>query len=215
MRLTLVPVIGGLMALLALPVHAQHPLPARTFEPSLPIIAPLPAPPVTEWWRNGGPRIRPRDQRATTALRVGSERSSVFRGLLHAIDQGDVFVYVAVDPQMGRGLMGRLTFAGSAGKYRYLRVMLNPELGTDVMVATLAHELRHVLEVLEHPEVVSETTLGALYSRIGHSNRAGGVPGFETDAALDTGMEVRRELTLGTAAALARRREAEARSEQR
>jgi hypothetical protein len=181
----------------------------------MPIVAPLPAPPFAEWWRNGGPRIRPTDQRATTALQVGTERSSVFRGLLQAIDQGDVFVYVAVDPRMGRGLMGRLTFAGSTGRYRYLRVMLHPELGTDVMVAALAHELRHVLEVLEHPEVVSEATLAALYSRIGHSNRAGGMPGFETDAALDTGMEVRRELNIGTAAALARRRDAAARAEQR
>ena len=55
MHLPLVPCVCGLAALLAAPAAAQHTLTARTFEPSLPAIAPAPEPPVLEWWRVGGP----------------------------------------------------------------------------------------------------------------------------------------------------------------
>lgn len=205
MRLPLVPCICGLAALLAAPVTAQRALPARTFEPSLPAVAPLPAPPVVEWWRNGGPRIRLTDQRLGPVLVHGLERSSLLRGLVDRIEAGDVFVYAGVDPRMVKGLAGRLVFVGSAGTHRYLRVMLHPELGGDQMIAALAHELQHVVEVIEHPEVDGETALTTLYQRIGHANRAGGLQGWETDAALEMGYEVRRELNIGTAAALARR----------
>jgi hypothetical protein len=205
MRLSLVPGVCGLAALLAAPVTAQHALPARSFEPSLPAVAPPPAPPVVEWWRNGGPRIRLTDRRIGPAVRNGLERSSLLRGLVERIESGDVFVYAGIDPRMVKGLAGRLVFVGSAGTHRYLRVMLHPELGGDQLIATLAHELQHVVEVLEHPEVDSERELTRLYERIGQSNRAGGLQGWETTAALDMGYEVRRELTIGTAAALARR----------
>lgn len=205
MRLSHVPGICSLAALLVVPVSAQHNLPARTFEPALPAVAPAPDPPVSEWWRNGGPRLRLTDERAEVALRNGLERSSLVRALVARIEAADVVVYVGIDPRMVKGLSGRLTFVGHAGRFRYLRVMLNPELGVDQITAALAHELQHVVEVVDHPEVTSEPGLTALYRRIGHSNRASGSLGWETDAAQDMGMEVRRELNIGTAAMLARR----------
>jgi hypothetical protein len=212
MRKTLVPGVCLLVALSGAPMNAQHPLPARTFEPSLPAVAPLPTPPVAEWWRGGGPRIRPRGDRVVNAFRIGTERSSLFRTLVHRIENSDVVVYAGVDPRMARGLLGRLTFTNVAGGYRYLRIMLNPELGADAMAAALGHELRHVVEIIESPDVVSEATLEGLYARIGRSNRAGGIPGWETDSALNTGLQVRRELNLG--AVLAQNR-AEPRDERR
>lgn len=208
MRLTLVPCVCGVAALLAAPVTAQHALPARTFEPTLPAVAPTPAPPTQEWWRNGGPRLRQTDDRVRVALRDGLARSSLVRGLVQRIEAGDVFVYVGIDPRMVKGLHGRLVFAGSAGTYRYVRVTLNPELGGEQLIAALAHELQHAVEVIEHPEVGSERALEGLYQRIGQSNRAGGTPGWETTAAVDMGYDVRRELNIGTAAALARRESA-------
>lgn len=204
MRLPLVPCLCGTALLLAVPASGQHALPARTFEPSLPAVAPVPVPTQPEWWRNGGPRIRPTDARVEIALRNGLERSSLVRGLVETVESGDVVVYVGLDYRM-KGLSGRLTFIGGAGRYRYLRVMLNPELTGDLSITALAHELQHVVEVLEHQEVSSESALTQLYRQIGHSNRAAGTPGWETDAALDIGYSVRRELVLGTATMLARR----------
>ena len=205
MHLPLVPCVCGLAALLAVPLAAQHTLPARAFEPSLPAIAPAPEPPVLEWWRGGGPRLRRTDDRIAIAIRNGLERSSVVRALVDAIESSDVVVYAGVDPRMVKGLAGRLTFMGTGGGYRYVRVALHPELDQTLMVTALAHELQHVLEVIQHPEVTSELALTELYKRIGNSNRASGTIGWETDAAQRVSTDVRRELLLGTSAMLARR----------
>ena len=58
--------------------------------------------------------------------------------------------------------------------------------------------MQHVVEVIEHPKVTSERELNVLYQRIGESNRAGGVQGWETKAAQAVTYEVRRELSTGT-----------------
>jgi hypothetical protein len=194
MRLLLVPWIGVAAALLTAPLSAQPALPARTFEPSVAAVTPAPAPPVRDWWRSGGPRIRPTDQRVAAILRNGLERSPRLRALVGQVEGGSVFVYLGMDPRIDGALAGRLTFVGDAGKYRYLRVAINPVLGTNLIVASIAHELQHVVEVIEHPEVTSESGLRTLYERIGQGTRAGGVPGFETRAAVATTYQVRREL---------------------
>lgn len=205
MRLSLIPWMWGVAALVAAPALGQHRLPARAFEPSLAAVAPEPAPPVAEWWRNGGPRIRPSESRAASLLRTGLERSERVRALAAAIDAADVVVYMDLDRRMDSGLAGRLTFLGNAGTYRYVRVAINGGLGSDLMIASLAHELQHVVELIEHPEVTSEKALKTLYQRIGLSSRAGGVEGWETRAAREVTAEVRRELSAAAVAALARR----------
>ena len=116
MRLLLVPVFGGVAALLAAPTAAQPALPARVFEPSLAAVAPDPAPPVTEWWRTGGPRIRPTDRRGHRHLQRGRRaiRTPACAGV-DRVESSDVFVYVGMDPRMADGLAGVLTFVGHAG----------------------------------------------------------------------------------------------------
>jgi hypothetical protein len=204
MRLSLIPWICGSVALLAAPASGQHALPARTFEASLAAVAPAAAPPVTEWWRKGGPRLRPTDRRAASLLRNGLERSGRLRALVDTIDSAHVIVYLGMDPRMDAGLAGRLTFVGNAGKYRYLRASIHSGLGGEVMIASLAHELQHVVEVIEHPEVTSEKALEGLYERIGQSNRYGGIQGWETKAAQDVTREVRRELDAEVITSVAR-----------
>jgi hypothetical protein len=205
MRLTLIPCVCVLTALLTVPAAAQRALPARGFEPSLPSLAAVSSPPTMEWWRSGGPRIRHTDERTAAALRSGQERSPLVRQLVSRIEASNVFLYVGIDPRMSSGLAGRLTFVGGANSYRYMRALLNPELGGERLIAAIAHELQHVVEVIDHPEVTSERGLAELYARIGQPNRAGGVLGWETTAAIDMGYDVRRELTTGALPALARR----------
>jgi hypothetical protein len=204
MRLLQLPLFGGIAALMAAPAVAQPALPARVFEPSLAAVAPDPAPPVADWWRRGGPRIRPTDRRVTRILSEGLGRSARLRALVHRVESSDVFVFVGMDPRMADGLAGVLTFVGHGYQYRYLRVALNPNLLSDRIIASLAHELQHVVEVAEHPEVTSEQRLDELYKRIGVTNRAGGIRGWETKAAQETTYEVRRELSSGVSSALAR-----------
>lgn len=188
------------------PLDAQAVLPSRGFHLAPVQVAAAPAPPVVEWWRNGGPRIRLLDARVTTVMALGLQRSSLLRALVQRVESADVIVYVGMAPRVDQGLAGSLVFIGDGGGFRYLRAMLNPELSTDHLIASLAHELHHVVEVIEHPGVRSETALAGLYRRIGRQNRIGGRPGWETEAARQVTDEVRRELTIGTAM-LARREE--------
>jgi hypothetical protein len=57
----------------------------------------------------------------------------------------------------------------------------------------VAHELHHVIELIEHPDVHSEGAVIALYQRIGHSTGHAG-DRWDTTAALATGDRVRTEL---------------------
>lgn len=176
-------------------LEAQPVLPSRRVPDIVPPVTPVAAPPVIEWWRNGGPRLRAQSGRVVAAIEAGLARSATFRALVEKIEAAPVVVYVSFDPHLKRGLAGALAFLGDAPPYRYLRVSLDATLSGAELIATIGHELHHVAEVLDHPEVRSEATLSALYRRIGHVSRMARVDGWETDGALQAAWEVRREIT--------------------
>lgn len=180
--------------------------------PLLQLLAPLaepaiaqPPPDHVEWWRNGGPRIRTSDARSALILRLGLERSAILRQQVEEIEGGRVIVYVVLSGDMPERLAGSLNFAGMAGGYRYLRVSLNADVPADQIVASLAHELQHVLEVMANPDVQDDKSLNSLYQRIGRENHIAGRAGWETDEARAVGIDVRRELSTGVAAVMAKR----------
>ena len=88
---------------------------------------------------------------------------------------------------------GRILFAGTAGNQRYLRVQVSNTLATDQMIAVIAHELRHALEVAAEQTVVDEKALESFYRRIGDSPHVGG--GYDTEAARVAQRTVRQELS--------------------
>ncbi len=89
-------------------------------------------------------------------------------------------------------LAGRLLLMPIAKEQRYLRIQVSLTMSPDEMIAVIAHELRHAVEVADAPDVRNETSLVKLYERIG---RRSGVPHcYETDAAQDAARHVRREL---------------------
>lgn len=188
-----------------LPADAQ---PASLLQPLAPLAEPAiaqPPPDHVEWWRNGGPRIRTSDARSALILRLGLERSAILRQQVEEIEGGRVIVYVALSSDMPERLAGSLNFAGMAAGYRYLRVSLNADLPVDQIVASLAHELQHVREVMTNPDVQDDQSLTSLYRRIGRENHIAGRAGWETDEARAIGADVRRELTSGVAAVMAKR----------
>lgn len=196
-------ILGAVVS--GLPADAQ---PASLLQLLAPLAEPAiaqPPPDHVEWWRNGGPRIRTNDPRSALILRLGLERSAILRQQVEEIEGGQVIVYVTLNSDMPERLAGSLNFAGMAGGYRYLRVSLNADLAADHIVASLAHELQHVLEVMAHPEVQDDTSLTSLYRRIGRESHFAGRAGWETDQARAIGLDVRRELSSGVAAVMAKR----------
>jgi hypothetical protein len=158
---------------------------------------------VGETWREA--RIRPQDTRMKELLRDGYARSATFRALVNRIEASNLFVYVSFSPLMKASLAGKLTWMSRAGKFRYVRATINAEQNLDQMIATLAHELHHAVEVLEDDSVSDQRSLQELYKRIGRPSHTGTTAAWETVAAQETGLRVRRELLSAAAAMKAAR----------
>lgn len=154
--------------------------------------------------RIGGPRLRPQDPRSVQVLREGAARSATFRALVNRIEASNLIVYIAVNPILKSSLSGALTWMTRAGDYRYVRASISADLTLDQMIASVAHELQHAVEVIEDESVTDERSLVALYKRIGQPSRAAGPSGWETLAAQRTGTQVRRELVTPPANVIAR-----------
>jgi hypothetical protein len=149
-------------------------------------------------------RLRPQDTRLANLLRQGAARSTTFKALVDRIESSNVIVYVALNPMMKSSLSGMLTWMTRAGGYRYVRASISTDLTSDQMIATLAHELQHAVEVIEDESVIDEASLVALYRRIGRQNGAAAPMRWETVAAQETGFKVRRELVAAPASTIAR-----------
>lgn len=153
---------------------------------------------------SGEVRLRPQDSRLELALKEGAKRSATFKALVDRIEASNVIVYVALNPGMKANLSGMLTWMTRAGDYRYLRASIATDLPFDQMIATVAHELQHAVEVIEDDTVVDEKSLTALYKRIGRQNSSATPAHWDTTAAQDTGFRVRRELIEVPASTIAR-----------
>ena len=152
-------------------------------------------------WRKA--RIRPQDPRLADLLRAGVARSATFRAIVNRLEAGKMIVYVSLSPTMRSSLAGKLTWITEAGGFRYVRATINTEQSGDQMIATLAHELQHALEVSDDVSVVDQRSLLGLYRRIGRPSYSGINAAWETVAAQQTGFQVRRELIASAAAAAA------------
>jgi hypothetical protein len=160
------------------------------------IVAPtLAASTYPEPQRDGGPRIRPQDARIAELLKAGTSRSTTFRSLVNRIDANNLIVYISLTPLLKPNLAGKLTWMGKAGGFRYVRAQISTELNPDAMIATLAHELQHAVEVIEDEGVTDQRSLEQLYKRIGRRSGSSVPAGWETEAAQQAGLRVRRELS--------------------
>ena len=154
-----------------------------------------------ELWRQA--RIRPQDPRLAEVLRSGIARSATFRSIVNRLEAGNLIVYVALSPAMKSSMAGKLTWITKSGEFRYVKATINTEQSADQMIATLAHELQHALEVGGEESVIDQRTLAGFYKRIGRQSTSTTIAGFETAAAQETGFQVRRELSAAAAAASA------------
>lgn len=139
------------------------------------------------------PRLRPYDSRAAMLVQQGLERSATFASLAARVEASDVIVYIEMQPALPARLAGSLTWMAASSIARYVRVSLNPSLSTDLLTATLGHELQHALEVAGEPSIVDARSLQNHYERHGisvafHAN------GWDTHAARAAGEDVRRDL---------------------
>jgi hypothetical protein len=126
-------------------------------------------------------------------------KSAAFRAMLDRLDASTVIVYVRVAPLATLTLEGRTAFLKvdtPTPNARLLVVELSCSRPILAQTATLAHELRHAIEIADAPWVVDAGTLEQYYAQIGFRLDPSGRPvRFETVAAREAGAQVRRELT--------------------
>ena len=138
-------------------------------------------------------RVRSTDRFLVELLHRGIERSRTFAGLITALNNTDVIVYIERVPTLPTTLAGRLLLLRVAGNQRYLRIQIRGDLSPNELIALIGHELRHALEVAAHSEVRDATSMLSLYQRIGHPS-TGALHTFDTEAAQTAGRRVRMEL---------------------
>lgn len=169
---------------------AGGPAPAPTSP--VKVVAPSPATVAASLLAAETRRVRAATPRVGQMIDEGIRRSRTFAQLINDVHTTDVIVYVEASFGLPPDVSGRILLAGAAGDQRYLRVQVRATLARDQLIATIAHELRHALEVAGDRTVVDEKGFVALYRRIGDAAQACG--GFDTEAARVIGRRVRDEL---------------------
>jgi len=109
--------------------------------------------------------------RIASAFEGALVRSPAFRAIVEALDASDTFVVIEDGGCPGQQVRSCLhLLPGGSGTYRAVRVRVGGRQPQPVIVAQLAHELRHAAEVAAHPEVVDAATLRAMYRAIGYQS---------------------------------------------
>lgn len=139
-------------------------------------------------------RVRPVQQgvREAASLLLDAERRSVtVSGLLAALEQTDLILYVERVPSARHP--GQFAAMADGRGFRMFRISLDARIPPDDQVKWLGHELAHALEVAQAPGVRGPAGLKLLYLRIGR--RVGEGDDYETDGAEATGRRVAAELS--------------------
>jgi hypothetical protein len=135
-------------------------------------------------------RVRTLDALVGSLIQEGAEYSAAFRRLIARIDHTDGIVYILVGTCPGRVHACFLHSVSLAGPNRVLRIVVNTQRKPRDVIASIAHELSHAMEVLSEPGIRDDLAIFNFY------NRPGGRRGetFETAEAIATEIEVRSEV---------------------
>jgi hypothetical protein len=124
----------------------------------------------------------------------GYSQSATFKALVDEVEGLPGIVYIDATVAVPRGLDGALLHrvAGSRD-LPILRVQLRWNLSPAEGIATLAHELQHVAEVLRAGRTLDSSGMSALFASIDTAHVTGSSR-FETEEARQVTMRVRDEL---------------------
>jgi hypothetical protein len=138
--------------------------------------------------RSSNPRIR-------EALAYAVRRSSLFDELITTLNRLDRVVYVEEGRCPHRLQRSCLQLMPTPGG-RYLFVRIDSRQPDRAVVAQLAHELYHAVEIARVPGVVDAASFASLYDRIGTRICYQQIDGcWETEAAVDFAASVTRQLS--------------------
>jgi hypothetical protein len=137
--------------------------------------------------------VRTTEARILALIDEGRSRSATFRQLVETLDESDVIVYI--EPKRNREALGGFLLNDVAGRggWRYVRVAVEVQGANRRVIALLAHELQHAVEVARAPQVHDAASLREAFSRQAVKFGCGGEC-YETQAAKDVEWTVNKEL---------------------
>jgi len=111
------------------------------------------------------PRVRSTNPVIASAIQAAQAGSETFRALVRTIEDTDGIVYVERG-QCRHGVAACLSLSvHSGGGYRLLRILVDSVDDLVSLIATLAHELRHAIELLSEPAVKTAAAAYNFYLR--------------------------------------------------
>ena len=137
-----------------------------------------------------GPRIRGDDPYARWLIRSAIRHSPTTADLVAALEKTDVVVYVSTSRNRS-AFSAHTRLINGEGPVRFLLISLSGGEHPQRLLELLGHELQHVIEIADHPEVRDADGMRALFSRIGREHR---LDHFETSKAIQVAYQVRGEL---------------------
>lgn len=137
------------------------------------------------------PRVRALNARLAHMIAEGIRLSPTFARLHRELQATDVILFVRTATDLRPQTSGRIMLLASTSEGRYLRADLRRELPRVELIAALAHEMQHALEIARHNTVRDEHAVRTLYGLIGQEARQ---HSFETAAAQAVSLRVRAEL---------------------
>jgi hypothetical protein len=144
--------------------------------------------------------LRIHNVRIDEALQYALQRSPSFAQLVTALEGWDRVIYIEEGRCPHRELRSCLNLM--AGHGTTFVIHLDPRQPMHCVVAELAHELYHALEIAREPDVVDAGSVGRLYERIGERSCSGSMAQcHETREALAFEALVVRQVLAGPHAA--------------
>ncbi len=136
------------------------------------------------------PHVRSTNPAIAATLDEAEACSTTFSNLVRTIEGTGGIVYVEKG-QCRRGVHACLSHSIMAGEgYRLLRILIDGTVDAVSLMATIAHELRHAIELLAEPGVRTTAAAYMYYAREAPTTR----DTFETAAAIAAGAAVAKEL---------------------
>ena len=112
-------------------------------------------------------RVRPIERYMIGLVREGYDRSPTFRQLVDTIQRSNVTVWVAPGLCAGGRIRSCVASVSGSEQARYIWIKIDPQHTIKSgLIAAIAHELQHVVEIAEHPEVTDASSVVKLYRGI-------------------------------------------------
>jgi hypothetical protein len=111
-------------------------------------------------------RVRSTERFVIALIREGYERSPTFRELVDTLQQSNIIVFVQPAACAGGRIRSCLTSVNGSAIERHIRISVDTRTSHNALIATMAHELQHAVEIAEHPEVINASGVLRLYRQI-------------------------------------------------